>query len=1055
MKTDALHSQTQLESSDVAHSKATPHTQGQNSNTTLIHEWVAHAAHYLPAQGPITAFVHHNTLHAFEHLPFDQAVKEAGALYGCKPFLNEEQYRAKLERGRIQAEDLEFVLQDSLGSRANDMLAGLVKRYDLCQVMLLDTIQFASEAEIQWVIAAGDGMRSFQRRCTSWLRRQMVSDTRQWVMRDLRGERQTDPHLKKMSADVLARWREDRIESWSPAIWEEVTLTLLWRVCRRGTHGLPRFEKEARPPLRLRDLILAVYGQDPDVLVHETLIRFCSAFTDQGLANWNLPQREQGFFHSFLSLYGEGYPARDQWMRGLPQELNRIQQLKLTPEDVILESLTAFDVSPAEQQDFITQSLLALRGWAGMLWQLETRPDRVRDAAPAGTLVEFLAIRLLLERLVIHYISQQVLGKTESLATLRQNLAKQFHSTDSAHSQQESPIQRAFVLFQLAQSLGWSPQRLVGLTHAQWEELVREIESFSAFERRRLFHLAYERHYRNQVFDALALHVPNPPAEPGARPSMQVLFCIDEREESVRRHLEELEPTAETLALAGFFGVPMYFQGVLEAHEMPLCPVIIRPVHRIVEKAVQDDQLSHERGASMLRRVGLAARQFNIGSHGFVLGMITTLLGSVAAIPLVARVLFPRMTSQFRKKAGLLVKSPIRTELTLERQAASPVETDGIYTGFLPEEMAQIVEAQLRNLGLTTHFSQIVVAVGHGSSSLNNPHEAAHDCGACGGGRGGPNARTFAQMANHPVVRSSLAAAGLNIPTDTIFIGAYHNTCDDSMLYYDTEQIPASHQAAFKHACDVIQDACNHSAHERSRRFRSAGLLISPEEALRHVEARSEDLSQPRPEYGHASNAFCVVARRSRSRDLFMDRRAFLVSYDPTSDDEDITSPILTRILQAVIPVCAGISLEYYFSNVDPAGWGCGTKLPHNITSLLGVMDGAASDLRPGLPWQMVEIHEPVRITFIVETTPERMLGLLSRNPAIDQLCRNNWIWLATQDPDSPQIHLYQAGEFVPYQVQADSLPTAESSLHWYGGLREHLEFASIRPIHKRQQEAK
>ena len=37
-------------------------------------------------------------------------------------------------------------------------------------------------------------------------------------------------------------------------------------------------------------------------------------------------------------------------------------------------------------------------------------------------------------------------------------------------------------------------------------------------------------------------------------------------------------------------------------------------------------------------------------------------------------------------------------------------------------------------------------------------------------------------------------------------------------------------------------------------------------------------------------------------------------------------------------------------------------------------MDGAASDLRTGLPWQMVEIHEPVRILFVVETTPETIL---------------------------------------------------------------------------------
>src|SRR5437763_12110274 len=108
--------------------------------------------------------------------------------------------------------------------------------------------------------------------------------------------------------------------------------------------------------------------------------------------------------------------------------------------------------------------------------------------------------------------------------------------------------------------------------------------------------------------------------------------------------------------------------------------------------------------------------------------------------------------------------------------------------------------------------------------------------------------------------------------------------------------------------------------------------------------------------------------------------------------------------MAAVVPVCAGISLEYYFAFVDNDRYGCGTKLPHNIAGLLGVMDGAASDLRTGLPWQMVEIHEPVRLLFVIETWPETMLRLLERNPDIDRLVRNDWVRLAVLDPDSPAL---------------------------------------------------
>jgi len=146
----------------------------------------------------------------------------------------------------------------------------------------------------------------------------------------------------------------------------------------------------------------------------------------------------------------------------------------------------------------------------------------------------------------------------------------------------------------------------------------------------------------------------------------------------------------------------------------------------------------------------------------------------------------------------------------------------------------------------------------------------------------------------------------------------------------------------------------------------------------------------------------------------------------------------------AVIPVCAGISLEYYFSCVDPAILGCGSKLPHNITSLLGVMEGAASDLRPGLSQQMIEIHEPMRILFVIETSPEGMTKIMDRNPIISRLCRNGWVQLAVFDAEANRIQVLHDGEFKPYRMRSDIIPTVKSSADWYRGWRGHLDFAVI-----------
>ena len=174
-----------------------------------------------------------------------------------------------------------------------------------------------------------------------------------------------------------------------------------------------------------------------------------------------------------------------------------------------------------------------------------------------------------------------------------------------------------------------------------------------------------------------------------------------------------------------------------------------------------------------------------------------------------------------------------------------------------------------------------------------------------------------------------------------------------------------------------------------------------------------------------------------------MDRRTFLSSYDPTQDDDQGT--ILERLLGAAVPVCGGINLEYYFSYVDNVGFGCGTKLPHNVTSLLGVMDGAASDLRTGLPWQMVEIHEPVRLLMVIETTPEKMNRIMDRNPSIGNLVRNGWVQMATLSPESSEIHLLQDSRFVLYKPETSELPQVASSVDWYRGWRDHLGYALIK----------
>jgi hypothetical protein len=999
----------------------------------------------LPMPGPITSFGFLNTLQALENFPFDEGMQKGALLYGCQPYLTEELYRQKLVQGRIQLEDLSAVLGTHLGLRADEMVCGLSTRHELWLALLRFPLETGSEEELQWFVAEMDALHCFREEVPPDARKRLVQATRHWVARDLRGRGgqgadAADPRIQSLLSDLIPRFQEASVEHWNEPTqeWESLSLQTLWRVCDQGVRQVKPQEPPLNRLVRHRDLLREVTGADSDLWVDSLLIRFCAAFTDQGFAPWSLPHREQGFYQAFCRLYRQPRGPLDRWLLKLPQELARLESVATSPLDSILESLELLGVPEPQWDEFITATLLALRGWAGMLFQMEIRGDRVPRPVPTGTLAEYLAVRLILERVALAELAREKMdyeGPLDQIASVaRARITKQWPASNQ---------QRAFLVFQLAQVLNWSPPALFNLSSREWKTLVAEIEAFSGLERRRLFQQTFERRLRVQALDAISIRSQRRP-ERVESPAFQAVFCIDAREESFRRHLEELAPNTETFGAPGFFVVPMYYRGVADAHYSALCPIVMKPKHWVVEEVVYSLKETNRRRAKTRQTLATASHKVHIGSRNIAGGvMLTAGLGVFATFPLVARVLFPRLTARIRRAADQLVQPPPITRLRLERLAPTP-GPEGDQIGFSVDEMADMGERLLRDIGLVSGLARVVMFLGHGSSCLNNPHKSAYDCGACTGNAGSPNARALAMILNDARVRTILAQRGLEIPSDTVFLGGLHNTATETVTFLDLDRLPKSHIPDYERAKETLDEVCSRNAHERCRRFDSAPLDLSYEAAHFHVEDRSEDLAQTRPEFGNASNAMCFVGRRERIRGLFLDRRCFMNSYDPTQDDDQHT--ILARILAAAVPVCEGINMQYYLSYVDSPGWGCGTKLPHNITSLLGVMDGAASDLRPGLPWQGVEIHEPVRLLFIIESTPEGMMQIMERNPVVGRILKNGWAQLAVLSPDSSKIRIFHEGEFQLHVSESQELSRASSSIDWYRGWRNHLGFAVIEP---------
>ena len=1015
-----------------------------------IQSALEHAIHYLPSQGPIAIFVHHNTLHAFEHLPFEEAVVAGWNKYHSQPYLSEERFRKEYTNGRIIDADIDEVLKSDLGDNQSVPVILDTNRFQLRRMMLGHVIRNGPDQELLWFMAETNALDKFRRDIPAPSDRNIVESVKQWLLRHASSPDHASSPIDQTIESIRYEVNRGPLDTWSHENWCQLSLRWLHRVCREGAGFVGEVTTDEISVHRHRDVLLGTCQFDCDLRVLELLVRFLASFTDQGFAQWTMPNRSVGIYKSFLELYEVQSFFTEPWKRELAEAIQEDKRAGRSAMDSIENSLDRLGVPSGQIDDFIESTLLALPGWSGMIWQLETNAEWTPRPAPSGALMELLAVRLLLDRASIANAIRELLPSdrrqwlSEHGLSI-EKLSECLEFQERKHVRQ-SVEQRAFILFQVAQLLGWPPNALVDLRPDQWQKLMNEISDFGSLERRRLFQLAYERNYRTQLLDALASQSLKEP-RPAESISFQLVTCIDDREESLRRNLEEVEPQVETFGAAGFFSVPMYFRSSSDAHYIPLCPVVIKPQHFVDEIGTLSQQELQRRQAEARRVLGYASHRIHLGSRTLAAGIVTSLLGSLASLPMVARVLAPRLTSQLRSLVSRIVRPNQATMLLIERidtqnnHQQSSLPTPKLNQGFTHEEMANMVQRLLGDIGLK-RFSRLVIMLGHGSGSLNNPHESAYNCGACGGGRGGPNARAFALMANDYRVRRILEQRGMIIPESCIFVGGYHNTCNDDIEYFDIDRLPPSHQMEFLDAQAKLDEARQLNARERSRRFHSAPIDMSPAESLKHVEGRSEDLAQARPEYNHATNAACIVGRRDRTRGLFMDRRAFLTSYDPATDGPD--TPILMRILQAIIPVCSGISLEYYFSTVDNVGYGCGSKLPHNITSLLGVMEGAVSDLRTGLSQQMVEIHEPMRILFVIESTPQALLSIMARNPNIDGMIRKRWVQIAVLSPDSSDIQLFENGGFVPYSPTVNQMPRVPNSLAIYQYQRGHLPFAKV-----------
>ena len=551
------------------------------------------------------------------------------------------------------------------------------------------------------------------------------------------------------------------------------------------------------------------------------------------------------------------YPVwRDQTARdrglGLLMQIPRLHErfasLPDTPMALIAGALESMAVAPEHWQHYLHSLLLSINGWAS--WCAYEHWQARLDNRSTDLLSQLLAMRLAWEQVLFTEVAVP-----EQLADWHQSLARA--------PEQEQQLQQD-------RALDW------------------------------VWQCALELGYQDDLVGRLAA-AGTPQVQTGT-PALQAVFCIDVRSEVFRRALEASDEAIVTLGYAGFFGLPLAYAELGSDQRRAQLPGLLAPSLVVGDSCQPGDPDSNRLGR--MRRARLAAadrwRQFRTAGPGSFSYVEAT--GLLYGLKLIKDGLLGG--SKTPTRAGLKPKDQARLQpgTLCHGDTGNPLSDD---------EKVNLAAGILRSLGLVRDFAPLVLLVGHGSQSANNPQAAALDCGACCGQTGEVNARLLAALLNRPQVRAGLADQGIVIPEETRFLGALHNTTTDEVSLFEDAAWPAP-PARLEQARHWLDQARSRAQDERAP---ALGLAGARDTGLdRELHSRSRDWSQVRPEWGLAGNAAFIMAPRSLTRNLDLAGRSFLHDYRWQDDDG---FAVLEGLMTAPMIVTHWINMQYYASTVD------------------------------------------------------------------------------------------------------------------------------------------
>jgi len=691
--------------------------------------------------------------------------------------------------------------------------------------------------------------------------------------------------------------------------------------------------------------------------ITQQISQHCAAYFDRDQAQWT-PDRRTGLYASWLQHIATDHSAR--LLLGDRQFAARVR--RLPGEYRLLLSAATRAIAPPSHalEAYFTALLLSINGWAS--WCAYQRWQARLNQGNDDHIVELLAIRLAWEWLLLDAgadadITTDWRARWELLAASEQAMCA-------------------------AQSHDWLWQHALEIAHQQ------------------------------ALIQGLATTPPSHARD--ARPAVQAIFCIDVRSEVFRRALEASGDDLQTRGFAGFFGLPIAYAALGTAMQRAQLPGLLAPTLTVSERAATTAE-TECRARQVQARLHWRQRWREFRASASSAFTFVEALGLTYAAALLRRSL-PQPRAAMPAESAAIPPPPQRSGMRLVlHDPAAPRDELAI-----DRRCALAVEI-LTTMQLTQDFARLVVLVGHGSQSANNPHAAGLDCGACGGQSGEINARALASLLNDAALRAGLRDRGIHIPADTVFIAALHNTSTDEVELHDVDRARAQHRDEFARLTLRLVQA---GTQVRAERAGALGLGEHQNEAalLTAVKRRASDWAQLRPEWGLVDNAAFIIAPRSLSEHLNLGGRAFLNDYDWRQDTQFAT---LEAILTGPMIVTNWINLQYYASTVDNDRYGSGNKVLHNVVGgRIGVFEGNSGDLRIGLPWQSLHDgenwrHTPLRLSVFVAAPPDAIDTLIAKHVSLRHLVEHGWLHLLCFDAKDRSVQQRVNGRWLEQRPQS------------------------------------